>query len=197
MKSSQLTSSILFALFVVLLTGCKAREAANNNAAKPNPAVSSTPSSAGNSNQPVQTASSNDNSNASKGPDAPEKGKDTTPPALVGTYESREVQKEGVVTLISQLQTSFVFTADGRYSRKSTVKGKTYHSDSGQFRIDTPDKLVLSIQVTGEKAKQKVQTPPVEKVHRFSLSPDGDELRLTSEKGSIGIFRRVAKPKAS
>jgi hypothetical protein len=197
MKSSHVASSILFGMFVVLLPGCKAKEAASNTAAKPAPAASSIPSPAGNSNQPVQTASSNRNANAPREADTSEKGKATSSPELVGTYESREVQKEGVVTLISGLKTTFVFSSDGRYSRVSEVKGKIYHNDSGQFRIDPPDKLVLSIQMTGQKAQRKVQTPAVEKTHKFSVSPDGDELKLTSDKGSIGIFRRVAKPKPS
>ncbi len=195
MKSSQVTSSILFAVFVVLLTGCKAKEAASNTAAKPAPAASSIPSPAENSNRPVQPASSNRNANASKETATAEKGKDASSP--IGTYESREVQKEGIVTLISGLKTTFVFTSDGRYSRVSEVKGKTYHADSGRFRIDAPDKLVLSIQMTGQGVKRKVQNPAVEKIHKFSLSPDGDELKLTSDKGSIGVFRRVAKPTPS
>ncbi len=66
---------------------------------------------------------------------------------------------------------------------------------SGTFRVEPPDKLVLTIQVTGLKAKRQIQNPPLSKTHTFSLSPDGDELRFTSAKGSVGIFQRVAKPK--
>jgi len=196
MKRSQTTLAILFAMFMVVLTGCKGREASSNNAAKPVPAATPTPSPLVNSNQPIPTATSNDNSNKPTKAVTPENQQSSTT-ELIGTYESREVQKEGVVTVLDGLQTRFVFSADGRYSRVSTVKGKTYHSDAGQFRIEAPDKLVLSIQITGEKANQKVQTPPMEKVHKFNLSPDGDELKLTSDKGSVGVFRRVAKPKAS
>jgi len=87
-----------------------------------------------------------------------------------------------------------MFSADGNYSRVSQVNGKTYHSDSGAFRLEPPDKLVLSIQVTGQKTSRKIQTPALEKTHKYSLSPDGDELRLTSEKGTVGVFQRVSKP---
>jgi hypothetical protein len=113
---------------------------------------------------------------------------------LIGTYESREVEKEGVVTVISKLRTVWMFAADGNYSRVSQVNGKTYHSDSGVFRIEAPDKLVLTIQVTGLKANRKIQSPAVVKTHKYSLSPDGDELRLISDKGAVGIFQRVSKP---
>ena len=88
-----------------------------------------------------------------------------------------------------------MFSADGTYSRVSEVKGNPYHADSGTFRVDRPDKLVLTIQVTGLKGKRKIQSPPLTKTHQFSLSPDGEELKLTSAKGSVGIFRRVSKPK--
>ena len=121
--------------------------------------------------------------------------KPSGPPALLGIYESREVQDKGVVTLMSQLKTLWRFSSDGTYSRVSEVKGKPYHADSGTFRIEAPDKLVLTIQVTGLKSQQKIQNPSLSKTHKFSLSPDGEELRLTSEKGSVGIFRRVTKPK--
>ena len=83
-----------------------------------------------------------------------------------------------------------MFSADGNYSRVSQVNGKTYHSDSGAFRLEPPDKLVLSIQVTGQKTSRKIQTPALEKTHKYSLSPDGDELRLTSEKGTTDGPRR-------
>ena len=197
MKSAHVRSSILLAVFVFLLFGCKSKEAASNTAAKPAPVASPNRSPADNSNQSAQTAGANGNANASKEADPAAKEKASAAPKLVGTYESREVQDQGVVTLISQLRTLFVFRADGTYSRVSQVKGKTYHSDSGQFRIEAPDKLVLTIQVTGQKAKRTIQNPPVEKMHKFSLSPDAEELRLISDKGSIAIFRRVTKPNPS
>src|SRR5437870_500153 len=44
---------------------------------------------------------------------------------LIGSYEAREVEEKGVVTMISQIKTIFVFTADGTYQRVSQAKGKT------------------------------------------------------------------------
>lgn len=176
-----------------MMAGCKSREAASNNPAPP--AASSNTNSANNADPPAQQA--NANRDPGKGADAAANAKAGGPAELLGTYESREVEDNGVITLISQLRTLWLFAADGTYSRVSQVKGKTYHADSGTFRIEAPNKLVLTIQVTGLKTQRKIQSPPLSKTHIFSLSPDGEELRLTSEKGSVGIFRRVAKPKTS
>jgi hypothetical protein len=97
------------------------------------------------------------------------------------------------VTLISQIKTVFVFRPDGTYSRVSQVKGKTYHSDSGQWRIEAPDKLVITIQISDKNIK----SPAVIKTQRFILSPDGDELKLISvKKESTAIFQRTANPAA-
>ena len=95
--------------------------------------------------------------------------------------------------MISKIKTLFVFRADGTYSRVSQVKGKTYHSDSGQYRIDAPDKLVITIQVSDNNMK----TPAVVKTQRFRLSPDGNELKLISvKKESTATFQRTSKPTA-
>src|SRR5882724_5833887 len=184
-------TSILLVSAILLLAGCKAREAASNNTAAPAPAATNTTS---NANQSADPPNANRNSNPGKEA-ASATVKPVGPPQLLGTYESREVRDQGVVTLMSQLKTLWMFSADGTYSRVSQVKGQPYHADSGTFRIEPPDKLVLTIQVTGPKAKRRIQNPPLSKTHTFSLSPDGEELRFTSAKGSVGIFQRVAKPK--
>lgn len=197
MKSAHVTLSIVLCVFMVLLIGCKGRETTSNTAAKATPSPVSNANGTDNSNQSVQAADSNRNVDATKKSGAPDSAKPQTAPQLVGTYESREVHSEGVVTVMSKLRTTWVFSTDGKYSRLSEVNGKAYHSDSGTFRIEPPDKLVLTIQVTGRKANRKIQTPAMEKTHKYSLSPDGDELRLTSDKGAVGIFQRVAKPNPS
>lgn len=197
MKSAHVTLSIVLSVSMVLLSGCRAKETTSNTSAKATtPSVSNSNATA-NSNQSAPAANSNRNADLTRNSTASESAKPKDPPQLIGTYESREVLSEGVVTVISKLRTMWVFHSDGNYSRVSQVNGKTYHSDSGQFRIEAPDKLVLTIQVTGQKANRKIQTPAVEKTHKYSLSPDGDELRLTSEKGAVGIFQRVQKPNPS
>ena len=192
MKTAHSIPSILFVSALLMLAGCKAREVASNNASTPASAASSNASSADNSGQ---APNANRSANSGKEADASATAKPGGPPQLLGTYESREVQDQGVTTVMSQLRTLWMFSSDGTYFRESQVKGKAYHADSGTFRIEAPDKLLLTIQVTGLKQSRKVQNPPLSKTHTFSLSPDGDELRLTSEKGSVGIFRRIARPK--
>ncbi|MEK6408258.1 MAG: hypothetical protein AABN34_14960 [Acidobacteriota bacterium] len=194
MKRTLSSSLVLLVSLMLLLVGCKGRESASNNAAKP-AAASSNASPADNSNL-AQSASANRNANTSKETDTPAPVK-TLPPQLVGTYEAREIQDKGVVTLVSKIRTLISFSAEGTYSRAAQANGKIYHSDSGQFRIEAPDKLVLTIQMSGQQANKKIQSPPLLKTHKFSLSPDGDELRLTSDKGATAIFRRIGKPKSS
>ncbi|MFY9569833.1 MAG: hypothetical protein WAV20_00360 [Blastocatellia bacterium] len=197
MKNTHSLPSILPAVVMCLLAGCHASETASDTASKATPAAASNANTTASSNRPSTPPSdANRNAAQTKQDSGSASQKTASPAELIGTYESREVLDKGVVTLISQLRTIWLFSADGHYSRVSQVKGKTYHADSGLFRIDPPDKLVLTIQMTGRKTK-KVQNPPLAKTHIFSLSGDGDELRLTSEKGAVGIFRRVAKPKTS
>ena len=71
--------------------------------------------------------------------------------------------------------------------------GTTYHADSGKFRINAPDKLLLTIEVSDKK----IQSPPLHKMHKFSLSEDGDELKMTNEKGAVAVYRRISKIKSS
>lgn len=174
---------IVFCLAILLLVACnKAGSAANNSAQPP---------VASNSNQAASNADANTNSSRAGDSTA---AKHAEPARLLGTYESREVHNEGVVTLMSQLKTFWKFAEDGTYQRQSEVKGRPYHADAGKYRIEPPDKLILSIEISGLKSGRKMQNPPLIKTHTFSLSPDGNELRLTSSKGSVGIFERVAKP---
>lgn len=196
MKRTLSSSLVLLVSTMLFLVGCKGRESASNTAAQPAAAAASNASPADNSNRLPQTASANRNANTSKGTDTPAPV-NASPPQLVGTYQAREIQDKGVVTLVSKIKTLISFSADGTYSRASQAKGKIYHSDAGQFRIEAPDKLVLTIQMSGQQGNKKIQSPPLSKTHKFSLSPDGDELRLTSDKGPTAIFQRVGKPRSS
>jgi len=193
------TSTTLILFIVVLLAsqaGCKSGQTASSNPAnqpanKPaNKPAGEAPVPATNASQPASPPNASAATGVPTGPADPKPGGKAQ---LLGTYESREVQDKGVVTIISQLRTLWVFSSDGTYSRVSEVKGKPYHADSGSFRIAPPDKLILSIQMTGLKQQRKIQNPPLSKTHKFELSDDGEELRLTSDKGSVGIFRRVSK----
>jgi hypothetical protein len=194
MKRAQIVLSIVVALSLFLMYGCKAKDQGSSNAAKPAPSTSAASSNSPDKpNPPAQPAAATINANTSKESAAPSKEAPKETPQLIGTYEAREIEDKGVVTLISQIKTVISFSAAGTYSRASQAKGKIYHSDSGQFRIEPPNKLVLTIQTSGKT----ILKTHLEKAHTFSLSADGDELRLTSDKGTTAVFHRVSKPKSS
>lgn len=175
MKRTHVILSIAFISLPFLLEGCKAKETPSSNSAPVSPAVTA-----------------NANSSAASGSRTAATPPATEPPKLLGSYEAREVENKGVVTVISSIKTIFNFTEQGTYSRISQAKGKTYHSDGGLFQIEPPDKLTLTIQI----ADKNIKNPRIVKQLRFSLSPDGEELKLTSEKGTA-TYRKISKPKAS
>jgi hypothetical protein len=106
---------------------------------------------------------------------------------LVGSYTISEVHEKGVVTMIPhQVATQMTFIPDGTFSRVSKARGKVNFKDSGQFVIEGQDQLILKIVMSAGK----IQQTPVEKRHTFSLSEDGNELKLTAKDGKVAIFRR-------
>ena len=186
-KHRLLAIAIVFAL--ILLPGaCRKKETVSNTTPQTAPAASVTQ----NSNQPQKPNDQVDANSAKPSATSPTPDNQSQ---LLGEYEMREIQDRGVVTMVSAIKTKIFFMADGSYSRVSKKDGRTYHSDSGRFRIETPDKLVLSIQLSGQAANQTIQNPAIEKTHKFKLSPDGEELKLTSDKGSVAVYHRLSKPK--
>jgi hypothetical protein len=189
MKIVEVGASVLIVSLMLAAEGCKAKDTTPASAAKP--PVASNENDA-KPTPPLPPVGATTNANNSK--EIASSSTDTSKtPQLIGTYEAREVDDKGVVTLISQIKTVISFSAAGTYSRASQALGKIYHSDSGQFRIEPPNKLVLTIQTS----KKTILKPPIEKIHTFSLSSDGDELRLTSDKGTTAVFHRVSKPKGA
>ena len=141
MKITPVALSVVLLVFICLLDGCRAGDTTSNSGSGANrSAVANTNAAVAqanakdNSNESVPAAGSNRNAGetASTPSDSPN-AKPTS--QLIGSYESREVLSQGVVTMISKLRTTLRFYADGTYARISTVNGKTYHSDSGRFRI--------------------------------------------------------------
>lgn len=183
--------SPLILLVIASLMGCNSGGAASNANAKQNPAASANSNSTENANQATRSAEAAGDAGKSAPESKPGERKSPSPPALVGAYEAREVQDKGVVTLMSAVSTVIYFSPEGTYSRVSQKDGKVYHRDSGTFRIQPPDKLLLTIQTSD----RKIQSPPLDRTHTFSLSADGEELRLTSDKGAIAVFRRGPAPK--
>ncbi|HKP10769.1 MAG TPA: hypothetical protein VJZ91_01615, partial [Blastocatellia bacterium] len=106
---------------------------------------------------------------------------------LVGTYDLNQIQKGGVTTMMSTAKVQIVFTADGRYSRAIVAKGKTVHTESGQFSI-AGDKLTFSVVLTGKT----INPTPKVKDYTVALSPDGRELKLTSPTGETAVFNRAS-----
>jgi hypothetical protein len=159
----------------------------------PNQAVT-TPASTANSNAPQgQNSTANQNSSSQK-PDAnpPAQTVQTTesPQALLqGTYAISEVQHDGIVEMINSANTTEItFKAPASFSRVSKKNGKKDYSDSGQYKIEGSDKLILKIIMSNEK----IQINPVSKQHTFAISPTGDELKLTSSTGKTAVFRRIS-----
>ena len=87
--------------------------------------------------------------------------------------------------MMSVAKIEIVFNADGRYSRSATAKGKTIHTESGQFSI-TGDTLTFKIVLSNKT----ILRPPVEKQYTIVLSSDGRELKLTSKTGDTAVFNR-------
>jgi hypothetical protein len=158
-------------LATVLLTGCDGRNATENasavtaNANKPEAAQVQNPA--------------NDNRNA-----------ETLPlkDRIAGAYVLGEMHNSGVITMVPpELRTILALSKDGSYTRIATKEGTMYRRDTGVYSVEEPDRLVLTIQNSTEKG---IHNPPTKKPLSFTLSQDGNELRLKNEDGSIGVFRR-------
>jgi hypothetical protein len=109
------------------------------------------------------------------------------PSKLLGSYTITEVHHDGSVTMIPhQIATQITFLPDGSFSRTSKAQNKVNFKDSGQFVIEGDDQLILTIVMS----RGQISQPPVEKRHKFSLSEDGSELRMTGSDGKVGVFRR-------
>ena len=110
------------------------------------------------------------------------------PPVLLGKYAIIEVHHKGLINMISAENTTEInFTPDGKFSRVSKKGGKVDHSDSGDFRVEGQDQLVLLI----HESKQQIQDPPVVRRHKIQVSPDGTELRMMSKQGLTAMFRKT------
>jgi len=100
-----------------------------------------------------------------------------------------QVQKAGVVNMLTEARSEITFIPDGTYSRLSKLKDRVIHDDHGQYRIENGQYLVLTIQIS----KKNIHNPPLEKRHKISLSSDGEELKMISENGDIAVFHKISK----
>ena len=174
---TRVRTRIIFLLAMSLIASCKATSSGTN--AKPN-AVKNANASAPQAgpNQP----------DASPQPGEPPLAGSSQP---LGTYVMTEVHDKGIVSIISEVKTVIRFSPDGSYDRSSSKQGTPFHNDWGHYRVEGDDKLILSIEMSKQKLDNKVHNPPLERTHKFTLSPDGQELRLTTDDGKTAVFRRT------
>jgi hypothetical protein len=177
------TTSVLLLLLAAGLVGCKNAATSTNNQSS----VAQPPAS--NSNAQDNRPAANSTASNQQAPGAPTAAAANNAAKLFGTYQMSEVHSGGVVNMISQLKTQITFLADGTYSRISMRKGNVYHSDAGDFRVEGNDQLVLLIKF----ARQKMNNPPLERRHSFTLSRDGEELKMTSDDGKVAVYRKIRK----
>lgn len=183
-----------------MVAGFAACNSANQGNASPQNANQPPASAPQNVNQPAATNTSaaapspatTPPSSAPPTPTTPQGnpiGPDIVPQAILrGTYAISEVQQDGVVEMVSpENTTEITFKPPATFSRVSKRGGKIDHSDSGEYDIFGNNSLILKIMMS----RQRPQIRPVVKRHTFSLSADGKEFRLTSEKGRIAVFRRI------
>lgn len=181
---NRITTTLSTGLLAFMLAGC-AGPAKNSNGATGNAAAPSNTAASGNRNQSAANANlasslSTANSNSDAGGGALDASK------LVGTYNLNQIQKGGVTTMMSTAKVQIVFTADGRYSRSITAKGKIVNNESGQFEV-AGDKLTFKAVLTGKT----INPTPKVKDYTVALSPDGRELKLTSPTGETAVFYRA------
>ena len=179
---------LIIALLIVPLAGCNKGAATSNSDAKPAASNSNSGTSPATSGSPASNSSAQANSNAS-GAKLAESNEPADPSKMFGTYQMVQVQKAGVVNMLTEAKSEITFIPDGTYSRLSKLKDKVIHDDHGQYRIENGQYLVLTIQIS----KKNIHNPPLEKRHKISLSSDGEELKMISENGDIAVFHKIRK----
>jgi hypothetical protein len=146
------------------------------------------------SSAPVSGASPGGSPAPAQRPGPPEaisaKGPATAPVLLSGVYTITEVEDKGVVKMWPpDNKIEFTFSPDGTYARKAMIRGRVDHTDTGQYRVEGGNKLILSI----VSSDNKVQNPAKEIRHTLALSADGDSLKLTAKDGKAATFRKTGE----
>ncbi len=112
------------------------------------------------------------------------------PVVLSGVYTISEVEDKGVVKMWPpDNKIEFIFNPDGTYARRSMIRGRVDHSDTGQYRIEGGKQLVLSI-VSSDNV---VQNPAKEIRHTIDLSADAERLKMTAKDGKAALFRKTGE----
>ena len=180
-RRKRLFISVISFCLLALITGCHKQSGVSSQ---------SSGSLSGNSNN-VPTKSKDDA--ASSKTAATDPAASSRIGVLQGTYTISEVQHDGIVEMVSpNNSTEITFKQPSSFSRQSKIGGKVTHTDSGQFQVEG-DNLILKIVMS----KNQLQVKPVEKRFAYTLSADGEELKLTTDKNKTAVFRRTKAPSDS
>jgi hypothetical protein len=111
---------------------------------------------------------------------------------LLGVYSisevDRHVQDRNVVDMIpSHNEIQISFRSDGSFARVAWKQGLVALSETGNFKIGDPDQLTLFPALVNKKTI----TDGRKTSYKFSLSPDGDELKLWGARGNVAVFHRI------
>lgn len=111
-----------------------------------------------------------------------------------GVYSISEVDhrvdNKNVVDMIpAHREIQISFRPDGSFMRISWRQGLVALTETGTFRVEPPDQLVLS----PTKVNEKNITDGRNTRYKFTLSDDGDELKLWGARGNIAVFHRIKK----
>ena len=174
-RRKRLFITVISFCLLALITGCHKQSGSN---------LQSNSSLSGNSNNAL--TKSKDDSASSKTATT-DSDASSRIGVLQGTYTISEVQHDGIVEMISpDNSTDITFKQPSSFSRQSKIGGKVTHTDSGQFQI-VGDNLILKIVMS----KNQLQVKPVEKRFAYTLSVNGDELKLSTDKNKTAVFRRT------
>ena len=113
---------------------------------------------------------------------------------LTGVYTISEVDHQldnkNVADMIpSHREIQFTFRPDGSFKRVARKVALIHLTETGTFKIEEPDQLVLSPSIVNDKKVTDGRTT----TYKFSLSPDGDELKLLGARGNVAVFHRTEK----
>ncbi|HYP26821.1 MAG TPA: hypothetical protein VE262_08895 [Blastocatellia bacterium] len=125
---------------------------------------------------------------------AESKGPAVAPVVLSGVYTISEVEDKGVVKMWPpDNKIEFIFHPDGTYARRSMIRGRVDHADTGKYRVEGGKQLVLSI-VSSDNV---VQNPAKEIRHTIDLSADAETLKMTAKDGKSALFRKTGEAPGS
>jgi hypothetical protein len=95
--------------------------------------------------------------------------------------------KNAVDMIPAHREIQLSFRSDGSFMRVAWRQGLIALTETGTFKIDSPDQLVL----LPTEVNKKTISDGRKTSYKFALSPDGDELRLWGARGNVAVFHRI------